>query len=78
MSLRWSLSEMRFDRKDCRFCSMLVMEGKEVCQTHSVVECCACGRGALWMAQQGLYVCMNLDCDWSSSELPKYGEFELS
>ena len=68
---------MSEERKCCKFCSMLVMRGKEVCQTHSVVECCGCGRGALWMSRQGRYVCMNLDCDWSSDTLPKYGELEL-
>ncbi len=61
----------------CKFCSMGVMEGEEVCQTHKVVECCDCGRGALWMVKQGKYVCMNLDCDWSSVELPRYGELDF-
>jgi hypothetical protein len=68
---------MTDERKACKFCSMLVMKDKEVCPTHSVVECCGCGRGALWMARQGAYVCMNLDCDWRSSELPRYGGFDL-
>jgi len=63
--------------KECKFCSMGVMEDKEVCSTHSVVECCTCGQGALWMGRQGKYVCMNLDCDWASEDLPRYGGFDL-
>jgi hypothetical protein len=73
-----NLSDMSNERKSCKFCSMLVMEGEEVCQTHNVVECCACGRGALWTRGAGKYICMNLDCDWSSSDKPKYGELEFN
>jgi hypothetical protein len=77
MILRLNLSDMSKERKACKFCSMLVMEGEDVCPTHNVVECCACGRGALWTRRVSKYICMNLDCEWSSDTLPKYGELDI-
>ena len=77
MTLRLNMSNMSKERKACKFCSMLVMEGEDVCQTHNVVECCACGRGALWTRRASKYMCMNLDCDWNSGDLPKYGELNM-
>lgn len=29
--------------------------------------------GALWKVGSGMYMCMNLDCDWVSEVLPEYG-----
>jgi len=32
-----------------------------------------CGRKAMWSGKLGKYVCLDLDCDWSSEVLPDYG-----
>ena len=57
----------------CRFCSGWVVGDGDVCRTHEVVGCPECGRGALWKNRPGKFVCLNLDCDWVSEGLPKYG-----
>jgi len=61
------------DWKVCRFCSGWVVSSGDVCRTHEVVGCPECGRGALWKVGSGMYMCMNLDCDWASEALPEYG-----
>ena len=60
------------DLKCCKFCGDGAAEGLAVCRTHEFVSCLECGRKAMWRGKLGKYVCMNLDCEWSSVALPDY------
>lgn len=63
---------MSEELKCCRFCGDRVGYELEVCRTHEYVGCLECGRRAQWRSRLGKYVCLNLDCEWTSVGLPDY------
>jgi hypothetical protein len=58
----------------CKFCLDDAGYKLEVCPTHEFVSCLECGRKAMWRSRLGKYVCLDLDCEWSSEVLPDYGD----
>lgn len=63
---------MEADLKVCRFCLDDAGYMIEVCPTHEFVGCLECGRKAMWRSKLGKYVCLDLDCEWTSEVLPDY------
>jgi hypothetical protein len=69
---RLRLGDMQDSCIKCKFCGDDAGYRMEVCPTHEMIACVECGRKAIWRSRLGKYVCMDLDCDWGSEELPNY------